>query len=270
MKQRVIKRVLLCKPLYFSSLDYSINPWMQPGTIDNDKAMKQWQSLVDVYKSLNITVQIIDQERGVPDMVFATDQAISVGDKTLISRFWKKERREETKHYVKWFRNNKYQLIYLPDNVYFEGNGNAYRWNDILFIGIGYRANKKTCEALNKIFACKVIPLETIDPLFYHLDVGFFPLNDDTAFFYPKAFSAKSIKILKEKIPNLIPLSKKEAFGFCANSIVTGNNVIHQKGNPTFAKKLNDLGYKTIEVDLSEFKKSGGGAHCLTNILEYK
>jgi N-dimethylarginine dimethylaminohydrolase len=270
MKRSEIKRVLLCKPLFFSSLNYSINPWMKPGTIDGEKAMKQWESLVNIYKKLNITVEVIDQERGVPDMVFATDQAIVRDSSALISNFWEKERRAESSYYETWFREHGYAITHLPDNVYFEGNGDSYFWNDTLFIGVGYRANKKTCEALEKLLHCEVLPLHIVDPAFYHLDVGFFPLDDQTAFYYPEAFSQKSQDLLKKKIPNLIPFTKEEALGFCANSVVTEKNVIHQSGNPTFVDKLKTLGYKSIEVDVSEFKKSGGGIHCLTNILEYK
>lgn len=49
---------------------------------------------------------------------------------------------------------------------------------------------------------------------------------------------------------------------------MTDTYVIHQKGNPTFKKKLDDLEYMSIEVNAGEFMKSGGGIHCLTNILE--
>src|SRR5258708_2716345 len=95
MKPKLIKKVLMCKPLYFDALDYVINPWMTPGTINEEKAMLQWQKLVDTYKNLDITVEIIDQERGNPDMVFATDQGIVQGKKVLLSRFWCDERKQE-------------------------------------------------------------------------------------------------------------------------------------------------------------------------------
>ena len=41
-----------------------------------------------------------------------------------------------------------------------------------------------------------------------------------------------------------------------------------QKGNKNFADKLKTLGYKTVEIDVSEFMKSGGGIHCLVQTLE--
>jgi N-dimethylarginine dimethylaminohydrolase len=268
MKHKLIKKVLMCKPLYFDSLDYIINPWMTPGKINKKKAMKEWRELVSLYKSQNIEVEIIDQQKGNPDMVFATDQGIVQGRTVLLSRFWYDARKGETKHYEKWFRDHDYIIKDLPSDVYFEGNGDSYLWNNKFFIGVGYRADEKTCKAVSKLLDIEVVPLEIVDPAFYHLDVGFFPLNNETAFYYPPAFSQKSRGVLKKLAPHLIELSKDEAYGFCANSVVTDHHVIHQKGNPTFQKKLNQLGYKSIEVDSGEFMKSGGGIHCLTNILK--
>lgn len=259
----------MCNPLYFATLNYSINPWMHPGTIDKTQTMKQWNDLVTYYKMLGIDVSIIEQQADVPDMVFATDQGIVHEKDVLLSHFWYKERQGESKYYEAWFKEHGYHVHHLPSDIHFEGNGNSYFWNDLIFIGLGYRADKKTSETIQKIFNREVIPLQIIDPAFYHLDMALLPLNDETVFYYPNAFSQESREVLKKKIPNLIELTKEEAKGFAANSVITDHHVIHQKGNPTFTKKLKELGYTAIEVELGEFKKSGGGAHCLTNILEY-
>ncbi|HSX08867.1 MAG TPA: arginine deiminase-related protein [Candidatus Saccharimonadales bacterium] len=267
MKHTLIKKILMCKPTYFDQLNYVINPWMTPGTINEKKAMQEWEKLVDIYRELGAEVEIIEQHKDSPDMVFATDQGIVRNKTVLLSRFWTNERKKESTYYETWFQNQGYDILYLPENVYFEGNGDSFFWNNKLLVGIGYRANKQTCDAVGKLLDIEVIPLEIIDPKFYHLDVGFFPLNKDTAFYYPPAFSQKSRGVLKKLVPNLIELTEEEVNGFCANSVVTDHHVIHQKGNPTFTETLKQLGYKSIEVDVSEFMKSGGGIHCLTNIL---
>lgn len=269
MIKQKIKKVLMCRPLYFSSLDYIINPWMQPGLIDQKKTMEQWENLVKIYKDLTITVEVIDQVKGQPDMVFATDAGFVIDEKkVLLSRFRYKERQGETPHYKEWFEENGYEILELPDHLYFEGNGTLYFWNDKIFVGVGYRTDKPMCQYLQKLFPDKeVIELDAAAPAFYHLDIGFLPLDKETVFYYPEAYTQENRERLRKLIPNLVTLSEKEMEGFCANSVVTGKHVIHQKDNPTFKKKIESLGYKSIEVDLSEFKKSGGGAHCLTNIL---
>jgi N-dimethylarginine dimethylaminohydrolase len=268
MKNKLIKKVLMCKPLHFSELDYVINPWMKPGTIDGEKALSEWEQLVNIYRKENIAVEVIDQKQGVPDMVFATDQGIIHGKTVLLSRFWYDERKNETPYYEEWFTKHGYQIEYLPIGAFFEGNGDSYFWGDKLLIGVGFRADDYTCRAVSKILDIEVIPLQIVDPKFYHLDVGFLPINSETAFYYPKAFTKQSREVLKKLIPNLIEFTRDEVNAFSANSVVTDHHVIHQKGSETFKAKLKDLRYKSIEVDVSEFIKSGGGAHCMTSILE--
>lgn len=268
MKHKLIKKVLMCKPTYFDTLDYAINPWMQPGTIDGQKAMQQWDNLVKAYESQDIEVVAIDQKQGSPDMVFATDQGIVRDKSVLLSQFWCDERKGETKHYEQWFAEHGYTIKRLPNDVYLEGNGDSYFWHDKLLIGVGYRADQKTCDTISKLLDIEVLPLHIVDPKFYHLDVGFLPLNNDTAFYYPQAFSEESREVLKQLVPNLIEFTEEEANGFAANSVVTDHHVVHQSGNPTFKKKLEDLGYTSVEVEMGEFMKSGGGPHCLTNVLE--
>lgn len=257
----------MCDPLYFTVEDV-YNPWMKPGTVNTKKAKKQWGNLKKIYEDMGIAVAVIPQKKGIHDMVFATDQGLVRNKEVLLSNFRLPQRQPERKHYKKWFEENGYTIHELPKHHFLEGNGETYFWNDVIFVGTGYRSDTEIPKFLEKHYDREVIYLKIIDPAFYHLDVGFFPLNNETAFYYPSAYSPGTIKELKKRIPNLIEFTKDEAMGFSSNSVVTDHHVVIQKGNPTFCKKLNTLGYKTVEVDLGEFMKSGGGAHCLTNILE--
>ena len=99
------------------------------------------------------------------------------------------------------------------------------------------------------------------------MDTALFVLNNETVFYYPDAFSEKSRNVLKKNVPNLIPIEKKEAFNFAANSLVTDHHVVLQKGNLGVLGMLGRLGYTGVETDVSEFMKAGGGIHCLTNVL---
>jgi len=267
MKHPIIKKVLMCRPLHFT-VEYIINPWMKPGSVDTKLAMQQWQDLVNIYESLGISVHIIDQAKEYPDMVFATDEGIVHEKNVLLSNFRHKERQGESSYYREWFDWNEYTIDELPSHHYLEGNGETYFWNNMIFVGTGVRSDPEIPKFLQKKYDREVMYLKIMDPAFFHLDVGFFPLNNETVFYYPPAYSPGTIKELKERIPNLIEFTREEAFGFSANSVVTDHHVVVQKNNPTFVKKLHKLGYQTKEVDLSEFMKSGGGAHCLTNILE--
>lgn len=261
-----VGRVLVCRPTHFD-VKYSINPHMVPATVDRQLAMQQWENLVAALQSLGIRVDSIEQRPEVPDMVFATDQGVVLGGRVLLAHFRYPERKAETSYYRDWFNAHGFEVKELSNGFAFEG-GDAQLMGTTLFVGTGFRANIAACAEVAQLLGIDVVPLSLVDPKFYHLDMCFLPLNGETAFYYPAAFSPESQALLSKHIPKLHKLTKKEAQGYSANSFVSDGHVIIQAGNPTFRRKLEQLGKQVIEVDLSEFKKAGGGIHCLVNTLE--
>jgi N-dimethylarginine dimethylaminohydrolase len=262
-----IKRALLCRPTHFN-VDYVINPHMVPYSVDPAKALKQWEGLVAVLKKLGIKVEVIEQEEDVPDMVFAADQGIVKDGAILLANFRYRQRQKERVYYREWFRQNGFRLRSLSNLFPFEG-GDTHFFNDMLFVGTSFRASVASCEELAQKLEIDVIPLRLIDPYFYHLDMAFLPINKDTAFYYPGAFSQSTQNLLKRLVPNLYELSEKEVHAYAANAFVTGKDIVIQTGAPkSFTDRLKKIGLTIHEVDVSEFRKAGGGLHCLINVLE--
>jgi N-dimethylarginine dimethylaminohydrolase len=264
-KTRFLKRVLVCKPLHYS-VDYVINPWMKIGSVNQKKAVRQWESLVKALQGLEVEVNVINQQKGLPDMVFSADQGVVKGKDILMSNFRYEVRRGERCPYLEWFKNRNFQAKFLPTNYFFEG-GDALLFKNLIFMGMGFRTTEVSCKKIALALDTEVVSLRLVNPRFYHLDMCLLPLDTKTAFYYAKAFSPDSLEKLKRVIPRLIPLSDKEAYGFSANSVVTDHHVVIQKNNLSFKEKLNNLGYHSVEVDLGEFMKGGGGIHCLTQVL---
>ncbi len=266
-KVKPVKRVLLCKPTHFT-VEYVINPHMQPYAVDSDKALKQWQKLTGILKDLGIKVEVIEQQPDVPDMVFATDQGIVRDGAILLANFRYSQRKKERIYYRDWFREHGFRTRSLSNIFPFEG-GDTLFCGDMLFVGTGFRASVSSCEELANKLQIDVIPLRLVDPYFYHLDMAFLPINADTAFYYPPAFSQNSQNLLKRLIPNLYELSREAVEAYAANSFVSGRDIIIATKTPkTFRNDLKKLGLRIHEVDVSEFKKAGGGIHCLINVLE--
>jgi N-dimethylarginine dimethylaminohydrolase len=264
---KIVKRVLLCRPSHFT-VDYIINPHMQPYSVDKKKALAQWQALIETLESLKIKVEVIEQEPDVPDMVFATDQGIVRDGTVLLANFRYPQRQKERIYYREWFREHGIRSRALSNIFPFEG-GDTLFFGDMLMVGTGFRASVSSCEELAKKLEIDVIPLRLVDPYFYHLDMAFLPIDASTAFYYPAAFSTNSQHLLKRLVPNLLALSKEAVTAYAANSFVSGKDIIIASGTPdTFRDELQRLGLDIHEVDLGEFKKAGGGIHCLINVLE--
>lgn len=265
-----IHRVLMCRPTHFQ-VNYHINPWMQIGTANSSSAIHQWQSLVSTYEQLGVQVDIIEQDPNLPDMVFAADQAIlrqPHSKNLLLGRFRYPERQPEISHYQAWFDAHQLQYEALPSEIIFEGEGEAAWLGQILLLGIGFRSDEHTATYLTHQLQLPVVTLQLVDDRFYHLDTCLCIVNQQTACYYPPAFSPDSQRLLRQHIPDLIEIPEAEAEHFVANSVATDNNVIMPPECPFIASQLQQRGYQIHEVATTEFLKAGGGIHCLTLILE--
>src|SRR5665811_1291322 len=113
---------LMCSPDHFDVVS-RLNPWMDPSApVDRAKAIRQWESLVDLYEDLGHTVDVVPSAAGLPDMVFAANAAVSIDEKMMAAVMASEERRGEQAHYRKWFDAAGFDEVLIPDHVN-EGEG---------------------------------------------------------------------------------------------------------------------------------------------------
>ena len=110
--------------------------------------------------------------------------------------------------------------------------------------------------------------MELTDPLFYHLDTCFCPLDGNAALYFPGAFDVYANTALMETVPDLLAVSESSARRFACNAVVVAGTVVTNTGCDDLKQSLANRGYKLRMVELSEFMKSGGSAKCLTLRLE--
>ena len=113
-----------------------------------------------------------------------------------------------------------------------------------------------------------MLPLELVNPHFYHLDTCFCPLAPGVAIWYPPAFDAYGRRVIETHVPTLIPAAKEEANRFGCNAVVVGKTVVLNAGCPQLADALTKHGYTAVATPLDEFLKAGGSAKCLTLRLD--
>ena len=113
-----------------------------------------------------------------------------------------------------------------------------------------------------------MIPLELVDPFFYHLDTCFCPLAPGQALWFPGAFDDYGRRVLAEVVPELIEVAADEAASFACNAVVVGHTVVTNSGCDKMHAALRSRGFAPIATPLSEFVKAGGSAKCLTLRLD--
>jgi N-dimethylarginine dimethylaminohydrolase len=256
------KRYLMCPPTYFD-IEYEINAWMnQNDQVDQAKALHQWETIKSIYERLGHTVELIDPVKGLPDMIFTANGGQVIDGKVMVAKFKYAQRQPETAIFKDWFEKNGYKPV-VPENDW-EGEGDCLPANGLLFAGYGFRSDKAAAAELDHFFKKTVVSLKLIDPRFYHLDTCFCPLDARTIMYFPGAFDEKSLQKIRSSGLMLIEAAEEDADGFGLNAVSDGTNVVlsdHAKG---LIGDLRRRGYNPIPVDVSEFKKSGGGVKCVT------
>src|SRR5262249_47751950 len=136
--------------------------------------------------------------------------------------------------------------------------------SDVLFGGYRIRSDAAAHHWLGEQIGKRVLPLELVNPRFYHLDTCFCPLAPGEALWFPDAFDAYGKKVIRKHIPKLLPVPEAEAHRFGCNAVVVGKTVITNSGCPKLGMDLAAWGYVPMAVELDEYLKAGGSAKCLT------
>ena len=261
-------RILMCPPDHYG-IEYEINPWMNRslGAV-RALAHKQWLVLRDTLVSLGVQVEVMTPQPGLPDLVFTANAGLVFHNTFLSSRFKHDVRAKESPFFDAWFTAHGFTVEHLPENTFHEGAGDALFCGDTLFAGYRTRSDASAHQWVAAKFGVRCLPLELVNPRFYHLDTCFCPLAPGEALYFPGAFDSYGLKVLSTHVPKLIPVKDEEAFRFGCNAVVVGRTVVHNSQCPQLAADLQAAGYRSIEVELDEFLKAGGSAKCLTLRLD--
>lgn len=260
--------ILMCQPQYYG-IEYEINPWMdRTRQVDRPLAETQWSALYDTLVNVGAQIQLLEPHAGLPDLVFTANAALVYNRRVILSHFKHPERQREEEHFAAWLTEHGFQVERLPDDMYFEGAGDALFCGDTLFAGYRVRSDAAAQQKVGEMVGKRVIPLELIDPYYYHLDTCFCPLASGEAIYYPPAFDRYGQRVLQELIPSLIAVDEVEARSFACNAVVVGQSVVTNVGCPRLHATLTERGYEPIATPLSEFVKAGGSAKCLTLRLD--
>ncbi len=266
-----MSRLLVCPPDHYR-IAYEINPWMHlEGQADPTVARVQWDALTAILeKECGVTLERMVPVAGLPDLVFTANGGVVMGRTAVLSRFRHPERRPEEPHFERWFRERGYQVEHLPEGIFFEGAGDFLGFEDVWFGGYRQRTDLRAYQFVGAFVGRRILPIELVDPRFYHLDTCFCPLSGGELIWFPPAFDRYGKAVIMDWVegPRRIAVPEEEAVRFACNAVCVGRHVVLPEGCPVTMERLESFGYAPHAVGLSEFIKSGGAAKCLTLALD--
>jgi ornithine aminotransferase len=275
-------RLMMSAPDQFE-VSYRINPWMDPiqwrgaaETLRRD-AIRGWGALRAAYEQLGATVEVQAAQPGLPDLVFTANAALVLDRTALLARFRHDERSRELAHNREFFESLRAKgwidtIVETPESLHFEGAGDAL-WDatrGILWTGWGQRSSREMSAEIERIYQVPTVPLELIDPRFYHLDTCLCVLSGGEVIYFPAAFSPSAREVIAELVgpDRLIEAAVADAERLAVNSVCLGRDLMMCHASEPLREVLAARGYEVHVVPLDSFNRSGGSAYCLTLRLD--
>lgn len=275
-------QLMMSAPDWFE-VSYRINPWMEPERWQvsaqrlAEDAQRGWRQLKATYERLGARVVVQPAVRGLPDMVFTANAALVLDRKVLLARFACAERRGEEAQDRAFFEGLRARglvddIVAPPDGLHFEGAGDA-QWDAVrglVWMGWGQRTSRPMHAAISETYAVPTVPLQLVDPRYYHLDTCLCLLTGGEVLYYPPAFSDEARGQLAELVgPDLlIEAGDEDAQHLAVNAVCLGRDVVLCHASDALRGQLRERGYRAHIVPLASFNRSGGAAFCLTLRLD--
>lgn len=265
-----MRKLLLCPPDHYG-IEYEINPWMKrsQGAV-LPMARAQWQGLYDQLRGLGCPIELLTPQPHLPDMVFTANAGLVAGNKFIRSNFRYPERRGEEAHFEEWFAAKKYEIVRLPEGMFFEGEGDALFSGSTLFCGYRFRSDIRSHQFLGELLECLVVSVELVQDRFYHLDTCFCPLPDESALWFPDAFDRYAQQAIRKHVRRLIAVTPEEAGHFACNAVIWQREVVLPEDCPLLSAALSESGFNPHPLPMTEFLKAGGACKCLTLLMPQK
>ncbi len=230
------------------------------GTPDFALTLKQHAAYCDALAGLGVVTRPLPANAEFPDSTFVEDTAILTECGAILCRPGAASRAGEV------------ALIRAPLAAAFEhlaeivapgtlDGGDVCEAGDHFFIGLSERTNEAGAEQLAAWLAARGFSASTVDIRgmrnILHFKSGASWLGDRRLVVIESLLARGDWRGFETVTP-------RTDDDYAANLVRMNEGVLFPAGYPRFAKQLRGLGYRLVELDMSEFRKMDGGLSCLS------
>ncbi|MFK9092206.1 dimethylarginine dimethylaminohydrolase family protein [Bacillus salipaludis] len=222
-----------------------------------EKALEQHEAYIKALKICGVEVMILPSNNEFPDSTFVEDTAVLTPNFAVISNPGALSRNGEI-HEMEPAVKSFYEKIYYIKSPGTLDGGDILQIEDHFYIGLSARTNLEGAEQLKQIleledYKATIIQLDK----FFHLKTGIAYLGDQTVVVAGEFIDHPDFNTYSKII---VPPEEE----YAANCIRVNDFVILPAGYPITKQRINEAGYQTIELDMTEFRKLDGGLSCLS------
>jgi dimethylargininase len=230
------------------------------GKPDFELAVEQHEAYCRVLEECGLRLTRLAADDRYPDSTFVEDTAILTQRGAVICRPGAVSRLGETEEIERVLRPDftRIYTIHEPGTV---DGGDICEAGDRFFIGVSQRTNEAGATQLAACLAelgyiSTLIDIRGLSNIL-HLKSGIAYLGDSRIVIIDELKDRKEFSGY-----DLIHVNAEEAYA--ANCLLVNDRVLVAAGYPGLQRRLQDLDYETVGLDMSEFQKMDGGLSCLS------
>ena len=254
---RIFRNAIVRRPC--RAMTEGITSGLYPGRPDYELALAQHDAYIEALRRCRVNVTVLPADEDYPDSCFVEDPAVLTEKCAIITNPGAASRNGEKTSIEKAVREfyPAGMIEHITDPGTLEG-GDIMMCGDSFFVGRSERTNaegiRQFADILQKYgYTCSVVKLTEV----LHLKTGANYLENNNLL-----VSGEFIDKAEFEQYNKYVIPEEEAYA--ANCIWVNDTVIVPDGYPSVLGAVKSMGYETITVDTSEFRKLDGGLSCLS------
>lgn len=230
------------------------------GAPDVELALAQHRAYRAALERLGLEIVRLDADPRHPDSTFVEDTAVVTRHGVVLTRPGAPSRESEVVSIAAALRRLGLEATAIEPPGTLDG-GDVCQAGDRFLIGLSQRTNREGASQLARRLERWGYSVETISirglPGLLHLKSGLSDLGDGRLAAVVPLVGHPALLGFE-----LVAVDPEEAYA--ANCIRVNDAVLVAAGYPRFEERLERLGYTTVALDMSEFRKMDGGLSCLS------
>ena len=227
------------------------------GVPDYHKAIQQHHAYIDALNSCGLEVTVLDARQSFPDSMFIEDVALLTQKCAVLTRPGAESRTDEVelvRDCISSFYDT-VEKITPPGSV---EAGDIMMVGSHFYIGLSQRTNLEGANQMIQLLNRHGMTGSTVEMKeFLHLKTGLSYLENNNLLVTGEFIDRQEFSDFNKIIVD-------EADGYAANSVWINGHVLIPAGYPRTTEKIQNAGYQTLELEMSEFQKLDGGLSCLS------
>jgi dimethylargininase len=227
------------------------------GKPDYSLALSQHRKYVDALRSLGLEITVLGPDSRFPDSTFVEDVALCTVELSVITIPGAASRKGEEVDMERVLVSFYDHIEHIESPGTFEA-GDVMMSGSHFYIGISDRSNHEGADQLIQILEKHQMTGEKIElKKLLHLKSGMSYLEDNNLLVQHEFFNHPDLTRFRK-----IKVGADE--GYAANTLWVNGTVLVPSGFPETRSNIEQAGYPTIPLDVSEFEKLDGGLSCLS------